>query len=255
MLPSSRIKHVSSLKVPKYRELHQQSITEGSKLIREMLMSGFPFEEVFATGSWMEEHPDLVGQLAGRMTLCSGKEMERMSVSRSPQGVLAVFNIPEEQPPLPDFRLSLYLDCISDPGNLGTILRIADWFGIDQVISSPGSVNLFNPKVVQASMGSVFRVRHSSCTLKEALETSASKPAVFGTVMNGEMLQDTPITIPAIVAIGNESEGLSAESLTWCTHRVTIPGKAKTSLTPSAESLNAAMATAVLCYYFTTTGQ
>jgi RNA methyltransferase, TrmH family len=253
MVSVSRIKHISSLKTPKFRELYRQTVAEGSKLIREMLLTGYPFLEAFATPEWVDAQPQLARNLGNRLTVCSAKDLERMSAQKSPQGVLAVLDIPDNQSPLGNCAATLYCDRISDPGNMGTILRIADWFGIGQVVTSPGSVALFSPKVIQASMGSIFRMHHTQATLETLLEAYSGKPHVYGAVMNGTPLQEVlPTQNPHVIVIGNESEGISPETLQHCTHTVTIPGKDAGSVHgESAESLNAAIAAALLCYHFT----
>lgn len=252
MISAAKIKRIASLKNPKFRELYSQTLAEGSKIIRELLDTGFPYLEIFATDKWSENNTDLSNQAGDKLTLCSEKELGRMSALRSPQGVIALLEVPQDRPPLPDSRLTLYCDRISDPGNMGTILRIADWFGIDQVISSPGSVNLYSPKVVQASMGSVFRVHSAVMPLPDVLNIQQErKPEVYAAVMDGERLTEVKPSFPAIIVIGNESEGISSVSLALCTRRVTIPAGRRAMPLESAESLNAAIATALFCHHFT----
>lgn len=248
MVSAAWIKHIASLKVPKYRELHRQTIAEGTKVIVELLLSGQPIEELFATEQWADEHHALWLDAGARVTLCSDKELERMSALKSPQGVLALLNIPTDRKPLKTKRMTLWCDRISDPGNMGTILRIADWFGADQVITSPGSVHVYNPRVIQASMGSIFRVHHAVAHLSEI--RSMQQAQIWGAVMNGAPLNNVEVTTPLILVIGNESEGISRENLGLCTELVTIPGGLP-HRTPgaTAESLNAAIATAILCYH------
>jgi TrmH family RNA methyltransferase len=250
MITSARIKHISSLRIPKYRELHRQTLAEGTRVITEMLLSVAPGQELFATEQWADEHHVLWLGAGARVTLCSDKELERMSALKSPQGVLAVIDIPAEQQPMKTKNLTLFCDRIRDPGNMGTILRIADWFGADQVITSPESVNVYNPKVIQASMGSVFRMHHAVAPLSSL--KSAQKIQIMGAVMNGLPLNSVEILKPMVLVIGNEAEGISPDNLDLCTDLVTIPGGV-TPHTPgtSAESLNAAIAAAILCYHVT----
>jgi TrmH family RNA methyltransferase len=252
MLSAARIKHIASLRVPKYRELHRQTLAEGTRVITELLLSGSPQQELIATEKWADEYHTLWLDAGARVTLCSDKELERMSALKSPQGVLAVIEIPSGQKPLNTKTFTLYCDRINDPGNLGTILRIADWFGADQVITSPGSVNVYNPKVIQASMGSIFRVHHAVAPLAELKQ--AQQVQILGAVMNGISLNSVQITKPLVLVIGNEAEGISRDHLTLCNELVTIPG-GSTHRTPgaSAESLNAAIASAILCYHVTQT--
>ncbi len=254
MLSSSRLKHVSSLKVAKYRDLHGQTIAEGSKVIKEMLLSGFSYVDVFATERWAEQNTDLARGFGSALTICSEKELERMSALQTPQGVVAVLEIPESMTPRNDFRISLFCDRVSDPGNLGTILRIADWFGIDQVITSPGSVSFYNPKVIQASMGSFFRTYIAVSPLSDLIKQCQGTVSVFGAVMDGDILEHIAVNTPAILVVGNESNGIAPETLAYCTHKVTIPGRTNQTLGETAESLNAAIAAALICYHFSTRG-
>lgn len=251
MIPTAELKHISSLKVPKYRDLHQLSFAEGDKLLRELLFSGTPYQKVFATRSWIETHDEMVKKLGEKLVPCSEKELDRMSALKTPQGVLALIPIPQPTPPLHDCSLTLFCDRITDPGNMGTILRNADWFGIGQVVTSPGSVSIFNPKVIQASMGSVFRVHHSTTTIDQLTGAFRKKPEVYAAVMNGNPLPSEQPKFPAIIVLGNESEGISADVLTRCTRHITIPRpELKHRPGTSAESLNAAVASALLLYHF-----
>jgi RNA methyltransferase, TrmH family len=252
MIPASLIKHVSSLKISKYRELQGQTIAEGTKLVRDMLMTGHPFIDIFATERWMADHGNIWRIYSNKITPCSEKELTRMSALKSPQGVLAVIPTLETGHPLPDTRLSIYCDGIGDPGNMGTILRIADWFGIGQVITAPGSASINNPKVIQASMGSVFRVHHASCNLQELIGAMPTGTRVCAAVTDGEPLHlKTYSDQPVILVVGNEARGISADNLVLCTDRITIPGKQASQPGESAESLNAAIATAIMSYHFT----
>ncbi len=252
MIPASLIKHVSSLKIPKYRDLHGQTIAEGTRLVRDMLMTGHPFVDIFATEEWISGHGEIWRIFSNRITPCSEKELSRMSALKSPQGVLAVIPTFESADPLSDTRLSIYCDSIGDPGNMGTILRIADWFGIGQVVTAPGSASINNPKVIQASMGSVFRVHHASCSLDELIGAMPADTRVCAAVTDGKPLhQVSSGDQPMILVVGNEARGISAEHLALCTDRITIPGKEASQPGESAESLNAAIATAIMSYHFT----
>jgi RNA methyltransferase, TrmH family len=251
MIPTAELKHISSLKVPKYRDLHQLSFAEGDKLLRELLFSGYPCEQVYATSAWIDKHDEMARKLSGKLVQCTEKELERMSALKSPQGVLAIIPVRQHTLPLHDCPLTLFCDRITDPGNMGTILRNADWFGIGQVVSSPGSVNIFNPKVVQASMGSVFRVHHATTTINQLTDAFRKKPEVYAAVMNGEPLPSEQPNFPAIIVLGNESEGISSDVLNRCTRHITIPRPGLNHRTgTSAESLNAGVASALLLYHF-----
>ena len=216
-----------------------------------MVRAGASYEAVYATEEWINRNNNISIRMGNRLTCCSPKELERMSALKSPQGVIALLHTAEEIPPIASAPVSLFCDRISDPGNLGTLLRIADWFGIDQVVMSPGTVSINNPKVIQASMGSWFRVPYSTYTLEELIGHMTEKPAVYGAVMEGAPLQRTMVNHPAIIALGNESEGLSDEVLSRCDYKVTIPRGAGVQENKTAESLNVAMAAALFSYHFT----
>jgi RNA methyltransferase, TrmH family len=251
MVSASRIKHVASLRVPKFREMHGHTVAEGSRVIREMLLTGYPYDEIFATERWADRHPDLWRAATGGVTLCSEKELERMSALKSPQGVLAVIPIPEESAPDAECHLSLFCDRISDPGNMGTILRIADWFGAGQVVVAPGSANFHNPRVIQATMGSLFRVPVTTATLCHLKEILPDTARICGAVTHGTPLPQIPTdNRPIVIVVGNEAEGITPENLALCTEQITIPGKAAPLPGETAESLNAAIAAAILCYHF-----
>lgn len=251
MLSAAVIKHIASLRIPKFRELHRQTVAEGSKLIREMLLTGYPFEEVFCTPEWADENSDMARSIGNRLTLCSARDLERISNFKTPQGVLALIPIQESLPLAEPCNLTLLCDHISDPGNLGTILRVADWFGIHQVIATDGSASFSNPKVIQASMGSLFRVHHSVVSVQDLPQLLPPDASVYAAVMDGNPLSEVEIILPAVIVVGNESNGISPEILSLCQYKVTIPGGAPGGHGASAESLNAGIAAALLCYHFT----
>jgi TrmH family RNA methyltransferase len=145
--------------------------------------------------------------------------------------------------------LTLALDGITDPGNMGTIIRTADWFGIDQIVCSPGSVDVYNPKVVQAAMGSLFRMQIVYSPLNNFLEKAAKEVTVYGTFIDGTSIVSHPLSKGGIIIIGSESHGISKEIFPYIHHRLSIPRPGQTATT--AESLNAAIATAIVCYEFT----
>jgi RNA methyltransferase, TrmH family len=251
MFPVSRLKHIASLQIPRFRDLHDQTIVEGTRLFAELLATGYPFQEICATEEWILEHAGIAGKAGSRLTMCSPKEMERMSGMKSPQGVLAVIPLKKEAPS-PDARFTILCDRISDPGNLGTIIRIADWFRADQVLATEGSAGFGNPKVIQASMGSWFRMKLASIGPEELKVQYSESHTLYGAVMDGDDLRSIKPTFPAIIVIGNEAAGISEPILYMCHHQVTIPGGAPQVPGSSAESLNAAIAAALLCYHFFT---
>lgn len=250
MIPAAQLKQVASLQVPKFRYQYGLTVAEGTRIVRELLLTRYPYTEAFCTAVWAETHPELTDQMIGKLTVCSPKEMERMSGMKSPQGVLAVLPIAKEEPDV-HCRLSILCDRISDPGNLGTIIRIADWFGAGQVLTTEGSAGFDNPKVVQASMGSWFRVHKASIGPEKLAHHFKGSHTLYGAVMQGKDLRSIEPAFPAIIIIGNEAEGISQEVLSLCNQKVTIPGGIPGAPGASAESLNAAIAASLLCYHFT----
>ena len=230
MISARELKQVKALSLKKYRDESGLFVVEGEKLVAEAQRSGFEVVRL-----WRR---DEIGEDA----------MKRISALSTPSPVLAVVRQPSpKQPPL-DQGLYLALDAIRDPGNLGTILRIADWFGIRSVYASPDTVELYNPKVVQATMGAIFRVNVYYCDLVASLrDTLAAGGKVYGTFLDGENLYARPLEtgegVPAVVIIGNESNGISPAVAALVSDRLFIPPFP--GGTATSESLNAAVATAV----------
>ncbi len=223
-LSTANMKLIRSLKDKKFRDMLGLFVVEGEKLVEEAIHSGFKIKQLYRS--------DEIGEAA----------MERISLLNSPSTALAVVCKPQETGDLRLKQGGLYiaLDTIRDPGNLGTILRIADWFGIDGVMASRDTVDVYNPKVVQSTMGAIFRVDFHYCDLAEVLEGAE----VFGTFLSGEDIYkaDLESSRPRVIVIGNEANGISAEIEKFCTRRMTIPSFAKGK---GSESLNAAVATAI----------
>lgn len=233
MLSSSEVKYIKSLSQKKFRDLFGVFTVEGEKLVEEAVRSGFRVEKVYRR----EE----IGEAA----------MARISSLSSPSPVLAVIrsDSADRLPSVPGKGLYLALDGIRDPGNMGTILRIADWFGLDGVYMSPDSVEVFNPKVVQATMGAIFRVPFRSLSIPDLCKAVSDKGgSVWGTFLDGRNIYESEIDgkgdeSPSVIVIGNESNGISPETAAHVTGRLFIPpfpeGERR------SESLNAAVATAV----------
>ena len=224
MLTNAEMKSIRSLREKKFRDELGLFTVEGEKSVAEALASSFEVVRVLRAED--------IGAAA----------MERISQCATPSPVLAVVRMPKEDMPaeLPG-GLALALDSVRDPGNFGTILRIADWFGVSRVFASPDSVETFNPKTVQASMGSVFRVKVSRCDIAAlCTEFSSAGRRVYGTVLDGENIYSAQLAADGLVVMGNESNGISAEVARRLDSRLRIP-----SFGGGAESLNVAVATAV----------
>ncbi len=244
-LSREKQKYIRSLHQKKYRQKYNKFLAEGDKIVEELLdQSRFRPELLVALPDWAD--PQL---LAGRVDphrlyLVDEPMLQQLSCLVSPNRVLAVVEAPVMDPPWGALQedLLLYLDGIRDPGNLGTMLRIADWFGLPWVFCSPDSVEVYNPKVVQASMGAFLRVGVSAMPIREVVDHLPAMP-VLGASTDGVDLYAADLPSSAILVVGNESRGLRAEALAALTGKVAIPRHRK----GGAESLNAAVATGILC--------
>jgi len=231
VLEAATLKRLRSLREKKDREALGLFAVEGEKAVREALSANFPFEEIYATEAWPGERTHAVGEA----------DMARLSHFPTPSSVFAVGRL--RRPVLPPGALergfTLALDGVQDPGNVGTLLRIADWFALDRVLLSPDCADLFSPKVIQASMGSFARVPAHTTDLAAALAGLAVP--VLGCDLEGADIHGIPPQRDAVVVIGSEGRGLSAAVGRLVTRRITIPRFG------GAESLNAAVAAGIVC--------
>ncbi len=248
MLSKNTIKHINALKQNKFRDEYQQFIAEGDKLVSELLTSNFKIIEIFAVKEWLDKHK-IVDNIA--ITEVTVSELERISGLTTPNMVLALVEIPQQQSINASIfdKLILVLDEIKDPGNLGTIIRIADWFGISNIVCSNHSVDVYNPKVVQATMGSIARVNVQYADLHDFFKNAPKNVPIYGTLLNGENIYTQPLSKNGIIIIGNESKGISNELLPFITNKLCIPSYAENQEN-KAESLNAAIATSIVCAEF-----
>lgn len=240
-MTKAQIKFLQSLGRQKYRKEHHAYLVEGEKNAKEWLQSSQQILCIAASGAWLDAHADLVAHhKEAEIVPAADFELEKItSMQHSQEVVLAVKQAPvQPYMPQPD-RWYLYLDKIQDPGNMGTIIRIADWFGIEQLICSPDCVEWYNPKVVQASMGSLLRIGLTEMT-REAFLAANTLP-LFATALDGTDLRRIAPPAGGVIAMGNESKGLSDGLLEAAQHRILIPGKG------GAESLNVAVATGIVC--------
>lgn len=254
MLSSARIKHIKSLQQKKYRKLNGQFVAEGDKIVSDLLQGSFHIDGIYATPDWMDKHKPFIPVHVYTEQI-SVSDLDRISGLAAPNQVLAVVQIPDltNQQVLPFRGLSLFLDGIQDPGNMGTIIRTADWFGISQVFCSPATADIFNPKVIQASMGSFIRVSIRYLLLDALLNQLPVKPMVYGASLDGANLFHEPLIKPALLIIGNESKGISPELTPLIDAFLHIPGAETTTLLPGqpgAESLNASVAAAIMMAWF-----
>jgi len=258
MLSQNQIKHINALKSKKFREDYRQFIAEGHKIVADLLESPYFIDGIYAVSSWIVENLWKVQKKNIPVYETIPREMERISALSSPSPVLAVVNIPltpAANPRLPTSNLTLLLDDIRDPGNLGTIIRVADWFGIENVICSETCVDLYNPKVVQATMGSIARVDVRYADLEKILNEISGKVSVYGTSLDGENLfEQYELSNNGVILIGNESRGISSSLNQFVSKKLFIPSFGKSD-SGKAESLNAAVATAIICAEFRRQGR
>ena len=238
MVSKNQIKLITGLHQKKQRFANQLFFAEGVKVIQELLQSNFELEHLFTTQNDFE-----TVEFSKRVSVTE-QELKKISALSTPNTCLAVFKIPAENPII-DSGLIVALDDIRDPGNLGTILRLCDWFGIQQIICSKETVDIYNSKVVQATMGSITRVNVNYVDLKSFI-TNAKLP-VFGTFMNGENIYQSVLPQNGIIIMGNEANGISAEIEKMVTSRLTIP---RFGTLQKTESLNVATATAIVLSEF-----
>lgn len=242
MLSKSQIKLIRSLELKKNRKREKLFVAEGPKVVGDLLRAGFQPHSVFSTTSLsLPVSVDIQG--------ITDEELHRISFLQHPQEVLALFHLPES--PQPDStrlntQLAIALDNVQDPGNVGTIIRIADWFGIETIYCSEDTADCYNPKVVQATMGSLAHV-HIVYTNLEALLQSAHCP-IYGTLLDGQNIYQQELSSEGIIVMGNEGNGISPAIRQLITHKLLIPNYNPSSET--AESLNVAIATAITCAEF-----
>jgi TrmH family RNA methyltransferase len=238
MLVKSQVKYIQSLSQKKLRDDEGVFVAEGPKIINELLQSpNIHAQQIFATEEWiaLQQVPDpkLVVEV-------SSSELERISFQQTPNQVIGVFSKPAFPAIIPwNNILSVMLDTIQDPGNMGTIMRCADWFGIKHIVCSRNSADVFSPKVVQSSMGSICRVQVFYEDLSAFLDEHNNVP-VYAATLDGKDLYSYTGIQDGIILIGNESKGVEEELLQKSRYRITIPRKGE------AESLNAAVATGII---------
>lgn len=232
MISKSQIKLIRSLQQKKYRSKLKLFVAEGPKVINELLTAKFKLHSLYATVE------DLFTGVNSE--IISDEEISKISFLKNANNSLAIFTIPEQKKPRKE-GITLLLDSIRDPGNLGTIIRLSDWFNVSNIICSSDSVDCFNPKVIQATMGSISRVSISYCDLTTYL--SLSDLPVYAGTMDGKNIYKEKLPENAIVIVGNEANGISDTLLNLTTHKIGIPRFGNDHQT---ESLNVAVATAIL---------
>lgn len=240
-LSASRLKAIASYRLQKNLDADNLFIVEGVRLCAEALDSGFHVHTICALPDWLAANAAHIPANATVYEI-TPEQLDRLSLQRTPNKVWMLLERRKPQTIVDNSQLVLALDRLQDPGNFGTILRTADWFGIRNVVCSPDTVSCYNPKVVQATMGAIFRTNISYCNLPEWL-SGAKKQGfhIYGALLDGENLYRSSLVKPAVLVVGNEGRGISDTVASLVDTRLTIP-----NLGGTCESLNAATATAIL---------
>ncbi len=252
MLSKSKIKYLNSLKVNKGRTKSGCFVVEGDKMVQDIILSDWTITELYAQSHWLEKFEVENKKKIESIVEIDLQEMKKVSSLISPHNVLAVIKIPEPDPMVnpPVNDISLALDRIQDPGNLGTIIRIAAWFGIENVYCSKDSVDVYNPKVVQSTMSALLRVNVRYTDLSELTKWyHKNSLPVYGTFISGKNIFSEDLHSAGLILMGNESSGISTWLQENVTHRIHIPHFPE-SHGSRIESLNVASATAIVCAEF-----
>jgi RNA methyltransferase, TrmH family len=244
-MTKAQIKFIQSLSRQKYRKEYNAYLVEGDKNAKEWLQSGCRIQYIAANSSWFNINETLVKKHPeAALVSAEDFELEKITSLQHAQQVVLVVEKPAPRPFVPaKNEWSLFLEKIQDPGNMGTIIRTADWFGIRQIICSPDCVEIYNPKVVQASMGSLLRVDIVEIDTEEFLQKNHQP--VYAAYLGGTDMRSLKRPEPGVIAMGNESQGLSPLMANAATHKITIPGAG------TAESLNVSVAAGILCAWLT----
>ena len=250
-ISKNQIKFIRQLEQKKFRRREGLFVAEGTKVVGDLLAHYTP-HAIFATDDWLKGHASENCHLSSVITEVTDEELRRLSFLQHPQQVLALFPIPSTAPanyPLSivNCQLSIALDGIQDPGNLGTIIRIADWFGIDTIYCSEDTADTYNPKVVQATMGSIARVNIIYTDLLRLFDSLPPSYPVYGTLLDGENIYQQTLSNEGIIVMGNEGNGISEAIRQRVNRRLLIPCFREGD---KAESLNVAIATAITCSEF-----
>ncbi len=263
MLSKNQIKYIESLKSKKYRKKHGTFIAEGEKIVAELLNASFEITSIFALAPWTDKYAALIKNYKDKIHIVAEKELAKISCLSTPNQALAVVKLPAHHysaahlsqnnsnsnttTPVLSLQLPLQnpilvLDSIRDPGNLGTIIRTADWFGLSHIICSPDCVDAFNPKVIQSTMGSFLRMQLFYTSLVPFLAQYPTTP-IYGALLEGKSIYQTSFKDQGFIVIGNESKGISKTLLPLINRPITIPRIGQ------SESLNAGIATGIICAY------
>jgi len=246
MISKAKIKYIRQLEQKKARKQEGVFVAEGPKVVGDLLETG-PARIIVATKNWLDNNEKT---LFTEYIEVDEDELRKVSFLQHPQQVLAVFDqiCNKNSMPSPSEELIIALDGVQDPGNMGTIIRIADWFGIKHIVCSEDTADVYNPKVIQATMGSIARVSISYTNLQEYIDAQADETPVYGTLLDGNNIYKEKLSRNGIIVMGNEGKGISNAIRAKINRRLLIPNYPEGRKT--ADSLNVAIATAITCSEF-----
>lgn len=249
LISKNHIKYIKSLGIKKYRKIHSKYIAEGEKVVAELINEGNKPDVIYATAGWTDQNGGILSGIESHIV--TENELKKISFLTTPNQVLGIFGTRQDSfdQVVLKTKLVISLDDIRDPGNLGTIIRTADWFGIRNIICSESCVDHYNPKVVQATMGSISRIMVFREDLAGLVGKIPHDIPIYGTLLEGENIYTTPLTDHGLIIIGNESRGISPKLLPFIRNKLNIPHFNPLS-SARAESLNASIATALVCAEF-----
>jgi TrmH family RNA methyltransferase len=247
MLSKNKARFIISLQKKKVREEYKLYIIEGDKIVKEFISAGLPIKSLVAKPEFISGLSQEALKVVSEIEPVSYEELKQVSGLKTPHNALAVVCMPEPEISLASFLKSqcVALDCIQDPGNLGTIIRAAAWFGINNIVCSEDSVDIYNPKVIQASMGAIIQVRVLYTDLRKFLSAAREKKVqVYGTLLEGESIYTSKLGNKGIILLGNESKGISDDLIPYIDQKLMIPRFSVA--TPGIDSLNVGMAASVV---------
>ena len=247
MLSKNKSRFVISLQKKRVREEEGLFVIEGDKIVKEFLAAGVSLKALIAKKEFISGLTPSFSAQISEIEDATYEELKHISTLKTPHNALAIVRIPEKQMNIPEMvsQLCVALDCVQDPGNLGTIIRAAAWFGIGNIVCSPDSVDVYNPKVIQATMGAILHVNVFYAELKSFLEEAlVNEAAVYGTVLEGEPVYGQNLAGKGVILLGNESRGISPDLMPLITDKISIPGAGRGI--PGIESLNVGMAASII---------
>ena len=246
MLSKAEIKRLNRYKQSKFRNQDELFVVEGEKMLEELLQSNYEIHSIYATKQWIEKNKEIISQkkITNLLFEASQEDLEKITLLSTPNQVYSLVKMPKQHSEKTPKGLTIALDGIKDPGNLGTIIRLADWFAIENIICSEDCVDIYNPKTVQSTMGSIFRVKVEYTNLKSFLENLPKNYPIYASIVEGgENIYEKHFKEDSILIIGSESHGISQEIQQYVNQKITIP-RFRTDKKP--ESLNASIATAIM---------